>query len=79
MGLPQPTGSSSGKESNGSGTGNKGQRGRGAEEEDRMEREDKVKRRLSAQLIDSSTPTGINTRKPCVFVCVRVRVPICQS
>lgn len=66
----------------GAGGVSKGQEGIGAEEgEDRIEREDKVKRRLSAQLIDSSTPTGINTRKPhmCVFACMHVHVPMCQS
>lgn len=57
------------------GAGDKGHGGTGAEEEeeeeeeDGIEREDKVKRRLSAQLIDSPAPTGINTRKLCV--CVR--------
>lgn len=71
------------------GDGDKGHGGTGAEEEeeDGIEREDKVKRRLSAQLIDSSAPTGINTRKLCVcvcaraqvFVCVHVCVPVCQS
>lgn len=69
-------------ESNTSCTVNKVQGGIGVEEEDRMEREDKVKRRLSAQLIDSSTPTGINTRKMCVCVreCVRacVHVHVCM-
>lgn len=62
--------------------GCKGQEGIRAEEgEDRIEREDKVKRRLSAQLIDSSTTTGINTRKlrACVFACMDVHVPMCQS
>lgn len=77
MGLSQSRGSSSGKECNGSCTGNKGHRGRGVEEEDRMEREDKVKRRLSAQLIDSSNPTGINTRKMCVCMCARVCACMC--
>lgn len=63
----------------GQGTGNKGHNGREAEAEDRMEKKDKVKRRLSAHLIDSSTPTGINTGKLCVFVCVHVCMPTCQS
>ena len=73
MGFPiGPRGPAVG-ESNKSYTGNKVQGCIGVEEEDRMEREDKVKRRLSAQLIDSSTPTGINTRKMCVYVRVCVR------
>lgn len=79
MGIPQFTGSRGGKDSNGSGAGNKGHRGRGAEDEDRMQEKDKVNRRLSAQLIDSSTPTGINTRKQFVFVCVHEHMPMCQS
>lgn len=69
MGFPRPIGNSSAKGSNGSCTGNRGRGGGGVEEEDRMERGDKVERRLSARLIDSSTPTGINTRKLCLYVC----------
>ena len=73
MGFPiGPQGPAVG-EGNKSYTENKVKGGMGVEEEDRMEREDKVKRRLSAQLIDSSTPTGINTRKMCVCVCACLR------
>lgn len=79
MEFLQPTGSSSGKGSDGSCTRNRGQGGRGVEEEDRMEREDKVKRRLSAQLIDSSTPTGINTRKMGVCTCARAHARVSVS
>lgn len=68
------------EKSNGSCTGNGGQGGRkGVEKGDRMEREDKVKRRLSAQVIDSSTPTGINTRKMCVCMCACVHACVSVS
>lgn len=62
------------------GDGDKGHRGTGAEEEeeDGIEREDKVKRRLSAQLIDSSAPTGINTRKLCMCVRMCARTSVCK-
>lgn len=63
------------------GAADKGHGGTGAEEEegeDRIEREDKVKRRLSAQLIDSSAPTGINTRKLCVCARTSVCMRACE-
>lgn len=52
---------------------------KGRKVEDRMESEDKVKRKLSAQLTDSSTPTGINTRKVCVCICARGRACVYVS
>lgn len=49
---------------------------KGRKVEDRMEKEDKVRRRLSAQLTDSSTPPGMNTRKVyvCMYACGRACV-----
>jgi len=43
-----------------------------------MQRKDKVKRRLSAQLIDKSTPRGMNKRKVCVCIRACVHVWVCQ-
>ena len=51
--------------------GNKGQGSKGVEEKDKMHNKDKVKRRLSAQLIDMSTPEGwIKERFVFGYVCV---------
>lgn len=64
------------KECNWGCTGYKGQGAREVEERDRRkETKDKVKGRLSAQLIDSSTPTGINTRKVCI--CMHACASVC--
>lgn len=64
------------KECNWGCTGYKGQGAREVEERDRRkETKDEVKGRLSAQLIDSSTPAGINTRKVCV--CMHSSASVC--
>lgn len=56
--------------------GLKGQRRRGVEGKDRMQRKDKVRRGLSAQLIDKSGPKGgIKARS----VFVKVHVPPCVT